>query len=76
MEGPRVLYWLYESARAYALQKLWDEGELDTITLRYDRNIIHLPSPCGEDRPKSESGDIRRDVACCRRSVSALGMST
>lgn len=76
MEGPRVFYWLYESTRAYALQKLWDEGELETISLRYERNIIHLPSRCDGDQPKSESGDIRRDVACCRRSVSALAMST
>lgn len=47
VEGPRVLYWLYESTRAYALQKLRDEGELETIAMRYERDIIHLPSRRG-----------------------------
>lgn len=60
MEGPRVLYWLYESTRAYALQKLCDEGEVETITMRYERNIIHLPSRGGEGQPKFESGNVRR----------------
>jgi predicted ATPase/DNA-binding winged helix-turn-helix (wHTH) protein len=60
MEGPRVLYWLYESTRAYALQKLCDEGEVETITMRYERNVIHLPSRGGEDQLESESGNVRR----------------
>jgi predicted ATPase len=60
MEGPRVLYWLYESTRAYALQKLCDEGEVETITMRYERNIIYLPSRGGENQLKSESRNVRR----------------
>ncbi|CAE6844471.1 ATP-binding protein [Paraburkholderia nemoris] len=60
MEGPRVLYWLYESTRAYALQKLCDEGEVETITMRYERNFSHLPSRGGEDQLKSESGNVHR----------------
>ncbi|ORC49894.1 hypothetical protein B2G74_18490 [Burkholderia sp. A27] len=60
MEGPRVLYWLYESTRAYALQKLCGEGEAETISMRYKRNVIHLPPRGGENQLRSESDNVRR----------------
>jgi predicted ATPase/DNA-binding winged helix-turn-helix (wHTH) protein len=44
MEGPRVLYWLHESTRAYALQKLHDEGEVEAITMRHERHAVAMPA--------------------------------
>jgi len=60
MEGPRVLYWLYESTRAYALQKLRDEGEVETITMRHERHAVRLPRRACEGQLNPEPGRVCR----------------
>ncbi|MCX4149849.1 MULTISPECIES: winged helix-turn-helix domain-containing protein [Paraburkholderia] len=59
-EGPRALYWLYESTRAYALQKLRDEGEVETITMRHEHHAVRLPRRAGADQLNPEPGSVRR----------------
>jgi predicted ATPase len=64
-EGPRVRYGLYESTRAYALQKLRDEGEAEAIRVRYERHILRLPWTAvgGRSSPKPDGAPPRHPAA-------------
>ncbi|AUT75629.1 transcriptional regulator [Paraburkholderia hospita] len=66
MEGPRVLYWLYESTRAYALQKLRDEDELEAISVRHERLAVCLPRRAYGGYLNPEPGSVSRTSPAAR----------